>query len=186
MALPAVAGIGVIGGLIFWSTRSSEGKSSATQRLDRAKEKKSDGLGGAGIGGNATSGGHDQGHSNSFSQGSPDTPGAASGGRVDKDVSLDKLPAGGVGGGVGAGGMNVRAIEKTAKSAPGEARTGSETGVSQRLSSLFSTGGSSAGEGNEPEAKNTKVSSNLTRTPTKKSTIGHDQHQARVGGDTGN
>ncbi|KAM0227902.1 hypothetical protein ACHAP5_012085 [Fusarium lateritium] len=169
--VPITAGIAAIGAGVFYMGRSKPDTTPEQDRKDRGEAKKAEGLGGAGIGQNAITGGHELSHANSDrKEGSPAPP--------------EKLPSGGVGGGVGAGGSNVRtSVEMTAKKQPGTSSSSSGSGM---LSSLFGTGGSKTDKGNGQEPKDTRVASNYDGTPTKKDSTHHDQQQPRVnksGGD---
>ncbi|KAM0298835.1 hypothetical protein ACHAPM_008266 [Fusarium culmorum] len=104
LAVPITAGVAALGAGIFYMGRSKPDTTPEQDRRNRAEAKKTEGLSGAGIGGNAITGGHELSHAeNSRSKEKTTAP-------------LEKLPSGGVGGGVGAGGSNVRtSIEMTAK-----------------------------------------------------------------------
>lgn len=101
LTIPGVATAGILG--IIYYSRSSNPNEGTDHIGNRARTKKdSDALQGAGVGGNFQSGGHETGAK---------PPGQDSERKVLTTAdSLDKLPSGGVGGGVGAGGANVRAI----------------------------------------------------------------------------
>jgi hypothetical protein len=163
--VPVTAGIAAIGAGVFYMGRSKPDTTPEQDRKGRADAKKAEGLGGAGIGQNAVTGGHELSHANSRrSEGSP--------------APLEKLPSGGVGGGVGGGGSNVRtSVEMTSKKQPGTSSSSSGSGM---LSSLFGTGGSSTDNGKGQEPKDTRVASNYDGTPTKKDSTHHDQQQPRV------
>ncbi|KAM3512013.1 hypothetical protein MY11210_004339 [Beauveria gryllotalpidicola] len=99
----ALAGAGAIG-VVLYSTRSTTRpaavQSSTTLPPDnKARDKRDMGLSGAGIGGTAAAGGNERAIDPSQDR------------TVQTTAPRDKLPAGGVGGGVGAGGMSARAVE---------------------------------------------------------------------------
>ncbi|RSL39170.1 hypothetical protein CEP53_014260 [Fusarium sp. AF-6] len=163
-AVPIGAGVALLGAGIYYKTRSKPQVSDEQARRDRAQAKRDEGLSGAGIGGNAVTGGHELSHVNPQRSEGSTTP-------------LEKLPSGGVGGGVGAGGANVRSIEMTAKQRGGVSPSGSSG--SAILGSIFGTGAteeSSTGD----ETKDTRVASNYDGTPTRRNATHHDQHQPRV------
>ncbi|KAM0430610.1 hypothetical protein ACHAPT_005963 [Fusarium lateritium] len=163
-AIPIGAGVAVLGAGIYYKTRSKPQVSDEQDRRDRAQAKKNEGLGGAGIGGNAVTGGHELSHANSQrSEGTTAPP--------------EKLPSGGVGGGVGGGGANVRSIEMSAKQRDGSSSSGASG--SHILGSIFGTGATAQSTTGE-ETKDTRVASNYDGTPTKKHATHHDQHQPRV------
>ncbi|KAF4977553.1 hypothetical protein FZEAL_5924 [Fusarium zealandicum] len=162
--IPVTAGITLLGAGVYYSTKKNPEVSDEEARRSRGQAKKNEGLGGAGIGGNAVTGGHELSHANSDRKEGTTAP-------------PEKLPSGGVGGGVGAGGANVRAIEMSAKERPGTSSTTSGSGI---LGSLFGTGGSKSGSSTDQETKDTRVASNYDGTPTKKDATHHDQHQPRV------
>ncbi|SPJ89589.1 uncharacterized protein FTOL_12950 [Fusarium torulosum] len=163
--VPVTAGIAAIGAGVFYMGRSKPETTPEQDRKGRAEAKKAEGLSGAGIGQNAVTGGHELSHANSRRKESSPAP-------------LEKLPSGGVGGGVGAGGSNVRtSVEMTAKEQPGTSSSSSGSGM---LSSLFGTGGSNTDKGKGQESKDTRVASNYDGTPTKKDSTHHDQQQPRV------
>ena len=166
LAVPITAGIAALGAGIFYMGRSKPETTPEQDRRGRAEAKKAEGLGGAGIGGNAVTGGHELSHANSRRKENTTAP-------------LEKLPSGGVGGGVGGGGSNVRTtVEMSAKENPGTSSP-SKSG-SGFLGGLFGTGGSKTDGGKGQEPKDTRVASNLDGTPSKKDTTHHDQHQPRV------
>lgn len=102
LILPALATVGLIGIIVKSRSSSSEDIHPNTARA-RAK-RDNDALGGAGIGGNMQSGGHEKG-AVAGSNGAAET-------KVQTTAeSRDQLPSGGVGGGPGAGQSNARAIE---------------------------------------------------------------------------
>ncbi|KAF4453419.1 hypothetical protein FALBO_15990 [Fusarium albosuccineum] len=170
-AVPIGAAVTLLGAGIYYKSRKAPEVSDEQARRDRAQAKKDEGLSGAGIGGNAVTGGHELSHVN------PDR-------KEGTTAPPEKLPSGGVGGGVGGGGANVRSIEMSAKQRPGT--SGTTTGSSV-LGGLFGTGGSSAGTGTDDETKDTRVASNYDGTPTRRGATHHDQHQPRVpkSGDAG-
>jgi hypothetical protein len=103
LIIPGVATVGLLG-IYLYSRPSKTNETEGSDHIgNRARAKKdSDGLQGAGVGGNFQSGGHETGAK---------PPGQDSERKVQTTAdSLDKLPSGGVGGGVGAGGANVRAM----------------------------------------------------------------------------
>lgn len=172
LAVPITAGIAALGAGVFYMGRSKPETTPEQDRKGRAEAKKAEGLSGAGIGGNAVTGGHELSHANPRRKENTTAP-------------LEKLPSGGVGGGVGGGGSNVRtSVEMTAKENPGTSSP-SKSG-SGFLGGLFGTGGSKTDGGKGQEPKDTRVASNLDGTPSKKDTTHHDQQQPRVsksGGD---
>ncbi|KAM0559338.1 hypothetical protein ACHAPJ_004361 [Fusarium lateritium] len=173
-AVPIGAGVAALGAGVYYMTRSKPQTTPEQDRKNRGEAKKAEGLSGAGIGGNAVTGGHELSHANSERKEGTTAP-------------PEKLPSGGVGGGVGAGGSNVRtSVEMTAKKQPGVSSTASGSGM---LGGLFGTGGKKSGDGSGQETKDTRVASNYDGTPTKRDATHHDQHQPRVnksGGDDSN
>lgn len=169
--VPVIAGTSLLGGIVFWFSRPTN-KTPEESRRARADAKKSEGLSGAGVGQNATTGGHETSQPGSGIASAQDDRD-----KTGTTARKDQLPSGGVGGGVGAGGSNVRAIEKSAKKSSGSS---SDTTISSVLGGVFGTGGPSAGTGTKPESKDTKVASNYAGTPTKRNADFHDQHQPRV------
>ncbi|KAI8724555.1 hypothetical protein NCS52_00024900 [Fusarium sp. LHS14.1] len=164
-AVPIGAGVALLGAGIYYKSRSKPQVSEDQARRDRAQAKRDEGLSGAGIGGNAVTGGHELSHVN---------PKRAEG----STAPLEKLPSGGVGGGVGAGGSNVRSsIEWSAK--PREGVSPSGASGSAILGSIFSTGATPE-SGTGDETKDTRVASNYDGTPTRRNATHHDQHQPRV------
>ncbi|KAJ4203908.1 hypothetical protein NW767_004766 [Fusarium falciforme] len=163
-AVPIGAGVALLGAGIYYKSRSKPQVSEEQARRDRAQAKKDEGLSGAGVGGNAVTGGHELSHANpQRTEGSTAPP--------------EKLPSGGVGGGVGAGDANVRSIEMTPKQRGGTSPSGASG--SSILGSIFGTG-ATAKPGNGDEPKDTRVASNYDGTPTKRNATHHDQHQPRV------
>ncbi|KAF5985236.1 hypothetical protein FCOIX_2213 [Fusarium coicis] len=174
-AVPIISGVAALGAGVYYLGRSKPETTPEQDRRGRAEAKKAEGLSGAGIGGNAVTGGHELSHANSNRKEGTTAP-------------PEKLPSGGVGGGVGAGGSNVRtSVEMSAKDQPGTSSTSHGSGM---LQGLFGTGGPKAGDGSGKETKDTRVASNYDGTPTKRSATKHDQHQPRVdksgGGDDSN
>ncbi|RSL96282.1 hypothetical protein CDV31_013535 [Fusarium ambrosium] len=163
-AVPIGAGVALLGAGIYYKSRSKPQVSDEQARRDRAQAKRDEGLSGAGIGGNAVTGGHELSHVN---------PQRTEG----STAPLEKLPSGGVGGGVGAGGANVRSIEMTAKQGGGVSPSGASG--SAILGSIFGTGATSE-SGTGDETKDTRVASNYDGTPTRRNATHHDQHQPRV------
>lgn len=110
LAIPGLGATALVGGYFYYrepSANPSKGGQAERTRQKRDKEA----LGGAGIGGNATSGGHETGQPGSGIQ-----PGTGDVERnVDTSAPKDKLPAGGVGGGHGGGNSNTRAVDVNAK-----------------------------------------------------------------------
>lgn len=183
LAIPAVAATTLVGTAVYYSTRPA--KSQVEQRRDRVQSKRSEGLTGTGVGGNATTGGHETGQVGSGTS----LPTHDQDRALKTDTPSEKLPSGGVGGGVGGGGTNTRATEFTSKkdgqqqtvTSTGGGSAGSEgTGQSQSggsgshswsqaLQGAFGQGGKSATD--DPElhgnARQTKVASNLTTSPSK-------------------
>ncbi|KAG8356049.1 hypothetical protein FVEN_g6188 [Fusarium venenatum] len=130
LAVPITAGVAALGAGVFYMGRSKPDTTPEQDRRNRAEAKKAEGLSGAGIGGNAITGGHELSHAqNSRTKEKTTAP-------------LEKLPSGGVGGGVGGGGSNVRtSVEMTAKeSNPSKSGSGF-------LNELFETGGSNTDHG---------------------------------------
>jgi hypothetical protein len=166
-AVPITAGVAALGAGVYYLGRSKPDTTPEQDRRNRAEAKKAEGLGGAGIGGNAVTGGHELSHANSRRKENTPAP-------------PEKLPSGGVGGGVGGGGSNVRTtVEMSAKENPGTSSP-SKSG-SGFLGGLFGTGGSKTdhgGKGQEP--KDTRVASNLEGTPSKKDATHHNKDQPRV------
>lgn len=163
-AVPIGAGVALLGAGIYYKSRSKPQVSDEQARRDRAQAKRDEGLSGAGIGGNAVTGGHELSHVN---------PQRTEG----STAPLEKLPSGGVGGGVGAGGANVRSIEMTAKQRGGVSPSGGSG--SAILGGIFGTG-ATAESGTGDETKDTRVASNYDGTPTRRNATHHDQHQPRV------
>jgi hypothetical protein len=188
LAIPAVAAVGIVGTALYYSTRPK--KSAIEQRQDRAESKRSNGLGGVGVGATAMTGGHETGQVGSgTSTGTHDESR-----KLDIDPSERKnLPSGGVGGGPGAGNANARATElnsgkdgqkqtvtqagggsagsKGSSASDSKVRSGDDARPwSQTLQGVFGTGGASSTD--DPELhgqhRQTKVASNLTTPPTKK------------------
>ncbi|KAF4336327.1 hypothetical protein FBEOM_9780 [Fusarium beomiforme] len=173
-AVPITAGVAALGAGVYYLGRSKPETTPEQDRRGRAEAKKAEGLNGAGIGGNAVTGGHELSHVNSNRKEGTTAP-------------PEKLPSGGVGGGVGGGGSNARTtVEMSAKEQPGISSTSHGSGM---LQGLFGTGGPKAGDGSGKETKDTRVASNYDGTPTKRDATKHDQHQPRVsksGGDDDN
>ncbi|KAM3509439.1 hypothetical protein MY10362_000603 [Beauveria mimosiformis] len=104
----ALAGAGAVG-VAFYATRSttrpavqsssSSSSSSTTLPDNKARDKRDMGLSGAGIGGTAAAAGNERAIDPSQDR------------KVQTTATREKLPSGGVGGGVGAGGMSARAVE---------------------------------------------------------------------------
>ncbi|OAA38710.1 hypothetical protein BBO_06957 [Beauveria brongniartii RCEF 3172] len=103
----ALAGAGAVG-VAFYATRSttrpavqssSSSSSSTTLPDNKARDKRDMGLSGAGIGGTGAAGGNERAIDPSQDR------------KVETTAPREKLPSGGVGGGVGAGGMSARAVE---------------------------------------------------------------------------
>lgn len=111
LLIPAIATIGLVG-IVVNSRRSTDADKDKSKDAhegatgNRARAKRdSDGLSGAGVGGNMQSGGVEEGAG-------PSDKGGPGGGRVQTTASSrDELPAGGVGGGHGGGNSNTRAVE---------------------------------------------------------------------------
>lgn len=165
--IPVFAAGSLFIGALIYSTRPEAPKSDPERRRDAKEAKRAEGLSGAGVGGNFTTGGHE------LSSKTDREPEAAT-------VPKEKLPSGGVGGGVGAGGANVRAIEMKPYDVAGT--SSSRAGVSGALHGLFSTTGTKEELSREPDTKNTKVASHYEYTPTKRGneTAQHDMRQPRV------
>ncbi|KAL4727279.1 hypothetical protein ACLX1H_006185 [Fusarium chlamydosporum] len=171
-AVPITAGITALGAGVYYMTRSKPDTTPEQDRKARADAKKAEGLGGAGIGGNAVTGGHELSHvSPKRKEGTTAPP--------------EKLPSGGVGGGVGGGGSNVRtSVEMSAKENPGTSSP-SQSG-SGFLGGLFGTGGSKTDGGKGQENKDTRVASNIDGTPSKQNTTHHNKDQPSVPKSGGN
>ena len=184
LAIPAVAATTLIGTAVYYSTRPA--KSQVEQRQDRVQSKRSEGLTGTGVGGNATTGGHETGQVGSGTS----LPTHDKDRALKTDTPSEKLPSGGVGGGVGGGGTNTRATEFSSKKdgqqqtvtstgggSAGSEATGKSGGSGSRkwseaLQGAFGQGGKAATD--DPElhgnAHQTKVASNLATSPTKNAT----------------
>ncbi|KAF4456077.1 hypothetical protein F53441_1692 [Fusarium austroafricanum] len=170
-AVPITAGIAALGAGVYYLGRSKPETTPEQDRRGRAEAKKAEGLSGAGIGGNAVTGGHELSHANSDRKEGTTAP-------------FEKLPSGGVGGGVGGGGSNVRtSVEMSGKKQAGTSSTSHASGM---LGGLFNTGGSKTDDGSGKETKDTRVASNYDGTPTKRDATHHDQHQPRVDKPGGN
>ncbi|KAJ4311422.1 hypothetical protein N0V84_010443 [Fusarium piperis] len=166
-AVPIGAGVALLGAGIYYKSRSKPQVSEEQARRDRAHAKRDEGLSGAGVGGNAVTGGHELSHVNRQRDSNEE-----------RTVPLEKLPSGGVGGGVGAGGSNVRSsIEMTAKPRGGTSPSGASG--SAILGGIFGTG-ATADSSTGDETKDTRVASNYDGTPTRRDATHHDQHQPRV------
>lgn len=114
LALPAAASVTALAGVYIFTGNPSKSQHQDEQgkpQRSPAAGKLNEGLGGAGVGGTATTGGHDRargdGKENPFRQTNTDAP-------------RESLPAGGVGGGVGAGGTNKRMVEMTSSKQAGQ------------------------------------------------------------------
>ncbi|KAM3455018.1 hypothetical protein MY3296_002588 [Beauveria thailandica] len=100
----ALAGAGAIG-VALYATRSTTTRPAAVQSPsttlpdNKARDKRDMGLSGAGIGGTGAAGGNERAVDPSQDR------------KVETTAPREKLPAGGVGGGVGAGGTSARAVE---------------------------------------------------------------------------
>ncbi|WZH50233.1 hypothetical protein QYS62_011477 [Fusarium acuminatum] len=141
-AVPILAGVSLLGAGIYYTTKKHPEVSATQDRHEKLQSKLDEGLGAAGIGGDATTGGHDYGQNQDRVQGTT--------------APKEDLPSGGVGGGVGE--------EMSAKKRPGTSSTGS---VSTALEGVFGIGASTAGTGTDYETKDTRVASNLKGTVTK-------------------
>lgn len=111
LVVPLVGATALTGGFIYYRAPSKNAATGGQAERTRQKRDK-EALSGAGVGGNATSGGHETGQVGSGVQ-----PGTGDKERtpVTTAESRDQLPSGGVGGGVGGGGANVRSIEMSSK-----------------------------------------------------------------------
>lgn len=156
--VPAAVGTTALGGFIYYrSTGSSEPKSREQQRRERADAKRDAGLAGAGVGQNATTGSVEAGGPGSgvpTANMDPDR-------KVKTDAPKEKLPSGGVGGGVGAGGMSARVVDISAKKSTdggssggswfggggGGSKSSTDDKSSSNSSSSSSGGASSASQG---------------------------------------
>ncbi|EMT64632.1 hypothetical protein FOC4_g10007311 [Fusarium odoratissimum] len=113
-AVPIISGVAALGAGVYYLGRSKPETTPEQDRRGRAEAKKAEGLSGAGIGGNAVTGGHELSHANSNRKEGTTAP-------------PEKLPSGGVGGGVGGGGSNVRtSVEMSAKDQPAGDGSGKE------------------------------------------------------------
>ena len=97
--VPAAAGATAIGGYLYYNSKQPA-KSREQQRRERSQDKRDAGLSGAGVGQNAMTGLHEKGGPGSGVPTANTDPDRA----VKTDAPKEKLPSGGVGGGVGAGG----------------------------------------------------------------------------------
>jgi hypothetical protein len=86
-AVPILAGVSLLGAGIYYTTKKHPEVSATQDRHEKLQSKLDEGLGAAGIGGNATTGGHDYGQNQDRVQGTT--------------APKEDLPSGGVGGGVG-------------------------------------------------------------------------------------
>lgn len=119
-ALPAAAGATALAGVMFYSTsnknpQKSESRNQGPGKPERpaAAQMRDEGISGAGVAGTATTGGHDR----PQPSGDKDNPNR---GGTNSTAPLEKLPAGGVGGGAGGGGMNKRTLEMTSNKQAGQ------------------------------------------------------------------
>ncbi|KAM5343102.1 hypothetical protein ACJ41O_014068 [Fusarium nematophilum] len=167
-AVPIIAGISALGAGIYYTTRGKPKVSDEQARRDRAQAKLDEGLGGAGVGGNAVTGGHELSHVDAERK------------KETSNAPLDKLPSGGVGGGVGGGGANVRAIEMTERQRPGTSSSTATANASSVLGGIFGTGGPTAGTGTDDETKHTRAASSHDGTPTRRDATHHEHNQPRV------
>lgn len=172
-AVPIV-GATILGSVVYYFSRPVN-KSPEEQRRQRVEHMRGEGLGGAGIGQTTNTGGHETAQPGSGVAPAQYDESRKSGTTAKKE----DLPSGGVGGGVGRGGANVRAIEIAPKT-PHQTGTSTQASASSFLGGLFGTGGATAGTGTDPETKDTRVASNYAGTPTKRHADWHDQHQPRV------
>jgi len=158
LTIPTIAATSLVGGYFYYrepSANPSKGGQAERTRQKRDKEA----LSGAGVGGNAMSGGHEAGQPGSGIQ-----PGT---GDVERDTQTtapkDKLPAGGVGGGYGGGNSNVRAVDMSAKKeTKGDvdgAMSSAGSGGSEKLSAKSDSGSSSAAGENTNGASSSSSSS---------------------------
>lgn len=157
LTIPTIAATSLVGGYFYYrepSANPSKGGQAERTRQKRDKEA----LSGAGVGGNAMSGGHETGQPGSGIQ-----PGT---GDVERDTQTtapkDKLPAGGVGGGYGGGNSNVRAVDMSAKQeTKGDingAMSSAGSGGSDKLSAKSDSGFSSAAGENTNGASSSSAS----------------------------
>lgn len=162
--VPAAAGATAIGGYLYYNSKQPA-KSREQQRRERSQDKRDAGLSGAGVGQNAMTGLHEKGGPGSGVPTANTDPDRA----VKTDAPKEKLPSGGVGGGVGAGGANSRTTVDISAKKPTTEQTSSSS-WSQGLQGVFGQGGASAGDSNETHKKyhDTKVHSNHADTPTKR------------------
>ncbi|PHH60753.1 hypothetical protein CDD81_1291 [Ophiocordyceps australis] len=160
------AGTAAAAGLTYYNLRGSntarsESEAESTPRSfsapSQAHAKKDLGLGGAGIGGNAVAGGTEGGDARS-------SPTRDEGRKVVTRAPKDKLPAGGVGGGVGAGGASARAMEVPVPRASGVSLTDS-TGLDS-IQGIFGQGGSKAGQERHEDTKS--ISKKGSEVPSKR------------------
>ncbi|KAF7559287.1 hypothetical protein G7046_g4860 [Stylonectria norvegica] len=175
--IPITAATSMVGALIYYAASSKRpvdtpDKTPEAQRRSNATAKRDELGGGVGLGGNTNTGGHELSGINSKSGDANSAP-------------LEKLPSGGVGGGEGVGGANVRNIEVTNLHTASGQGPSSMPNPKHALSSMFGTGGATSGN-NEDETKDTRAASNYDKTPTKRNAGAHPyEHQPRVPKDNG-
>ncbi|KAI8293641.1 hypothetical protein K4K59_005606 [Colletotrichum sp. SAR11_240] len=143
-------------------------------KKQQADAKRDLGMGGAGVGMNQMTGGTDIG--SGLKSGNTDNPN-----RDTPKGPKDKFPsdAGAIGGGQGRGNANSRAIETHG---PGSSAGASNTegGISQKLGSMFGTGGGSQGKERHQRPVDTKVASHMADTPTNRGGSPWDKHRKDV------
>ncbi|KAI9901693.1 hypothetical protein N3K66_003510 [Trichothecium roseum] len=161
-AFPIITGGGIVGGTLYYRSQHKKAAAAASSektthnKAHAAAKRDKEGLSGAGIGGTAVTGGHETGQIGSgvaTATSSPDR-------KVDTDAPLEKLPSGGVGGGVGAGGANVRAIEMTAN---GSSQRPSDTEAAYFNMSTGGGGNSASPSSSSPSISSSSSSSSPSK-----------------------
>lgn len=161
-AFPIITGAGIVGGTLYYRSQHKKAAAAASSektthnKAHAAAKRDKEGLSGAGIGGTAVTGGHETGQIGSGVATATSSPER----RVDTDAPLEKLPSGGVGGGVGAGGANVRAIEMTAN---GSSQRPSDTEAAYFNVSTGGGGNSVSPSSNSPSASSSSFSSSPSK-----------------------
>lgn len=188
LTTPALGAVALIGGGLFYSRRGKSSdatppQSEVDRKKERANAKRDLGLGGAGVGGNAITGGTEL-ASGLGSGNSKENPTRATQ-KPAGDVPRDQLPSGGVGGGYGGSNANSRSIELQKPGTPGTGTgTGTGTSAGEKLQGIFGTTGSrSEGPTTEKhgvDPKDTKVWSHHADTPTNRGGSPFDKHRRDV------
>ncbi|KAH0425262.1 hypothetical protein CcaCcLH18_11096 [Colletotrichum camelliae] len=147
-------------------------------KKQQADAKRDLGMGGAGVGTNHATGGTDLG--SGLKSGNTENPN-----RDTPKGPKEKFPsdAGAIGGGHGRGNANTRAIETHGPSmSPGSSAgvSNTEGGISQKLGSIFGTGGGSQGKERHQRPVDTKVASHMADTPTNRGGSPWDKHRRDV------